>query len=270
MYCKNCGTHNAEGVYFCKKCGNVLDGNASSNTENLMHTENWFLEVNMLDFARDKFHSWYNVSLWIGLFLTILFGLIYGGIIGGPLGIIIGGALGILIGLFTVVIAGGLVATLLNIDYNIEKMKKYVIKEDSSGSSLFWKKCPFCAEEIKKEAVVCKFCGKDIPVLDDKQKLSTDNTTPQSATSEGNLKIRRIKSDSGTFTLVDIFIDGKLSFSLLNGEEKVVEIAKGKHEILVKNTKDTCNIEFEIANDKKEVSILTEPKLKLSIIEGSL
>jgi predicted amidophosphoribosyltransferase len=41
-----------------------------------------------------------------------------------------------------------------------ENKEKLAEENLSSGIT---KKCPFCANYIKKEAVVCQFCGRDLP-----------------------------------------------------------------------------------------------------------
>lgn len=33
------------------------------------------------------------------------------------------------------------------------------------------RKCPFCAEYIKKEAVICRFCNRDLPAYNESTKL---------------------------------------------------------------------------------------------------
>jgi uncharacterized protein YgiM (DUF1202 family) len=51
---------------------------------------------------------------------------------------------------------------------------KEVISERNISSGIA-KKCPFCANEIKKEAIVCQFCGRDLPLITEIEKQFNDS-----------------------------------------------------------------------------------------------
>lgn len=70
--------------------------------------------------------------------------------------------LGLLFGIFALLAAGFMPA----VNKSEEKLSETTIKSLSNDE----RKCPFCAEIIKKEAKLCKHCGKEVEPVSDNNK----------------------------------------------------------------------------------------------------
>jgi len=55
------------------------------------------------------------------------------------------------------------------------------------------KKCPFCAEDIKAEAIVCRFCGRNLP---------DDSAEAEEKIEEERISLRYVESTSSVWMIV--------------------------------------------------------------------
>ena len=139
----------------------------------------------MLDFVRKAFRGGLEVILWINLILSAIVGGIAGYYLGqlisyrnaggfGFLGVIIG----LVCGLLTDIIGGGLIATILNMDENIEEQSRLlseIVKKSSSLSqgnisssgnrsivgNKLQKTCKNCKKEVDEDYTGCPYCGNN-------------------------------------------------------------------------------------------------------------
>jgi hypothetical protein len=139
----------------------------------------------LLKFVRTNFRKWFVVLLWITVISLTLGGLIGGWNIGKTffansndsnqylgaiIGSILGGALGVLIGLFSIIVGGGLIATFLNVDENLQRLVKSEnkstqlnkndskVNHDIENINARWK-CPKCNNENPNSTYQCGSCG---------------------------------------------------------------------------------------------------------------
>jgi len=122
----------------------------------------------MLDFVKGAFRGFFVFTLWVCLIGCVIGAAILGGTASGFGGAILGIIIGGLVGLMIVITGGGLVATLLNMDENLEIIAKNISKEGntstgniySSGIRVNEKKiCPNCKKEVDGDYSGCPHCG---------------------------------------------------------------------------------------------------------------
>lgn len=82
-----------------------------------------------------------------------------------------------------------------------------------STNELKTKKCPFCAEEVKAEAVICRFCKADLEKNQPPQTTSVPEVAPKQKTSVGD----GMRNGCGMFIVIGIVLFIFIIIGVLGG-----------------------------------------------------
>jgi len=246
-------------IFFVKKVKQIKKEFASFDISNI---KDKIKNEPMLTFVKKAFRNFLEVILWINLIVfTVIGGIISyfltyssGGIFsdsseGNPVpGIFVG----LIIGLLFDIVFGGLVATFLNIDKNLE-----ILTKNSSG------------KEEKSLSNNDNSANKEEQV-ERKTELKSVNATINNNTGKSKLIVERLNNYICSSIPFEIFIDNKKSFSIKNASKFSGLIKNGIHSIYAaidNNTKSEI-IKFNASNPeiKFKIRVLEIGKIKLEKI----
>jgi len=202
----------------------------------------------MLDFVRKAFRGGLEVILWINLILSTVIGGIAGYYLGQLIsyrnagGFAFGGVLiGIILGLLTDIILGGFIATILNMDKNLEK----IVRGDSSLDS---------DEELVEKQKEGKI----------ENEIINDN-----GNNAGKIKLIVERGHNVICSAIpfEVFIDKRKVFSIENAARVVDFLDNGSHSIYASldyNTQsETINFNTDSSEIRFKLSVLGVGKIKL-------